>query len=685
MQKLKKMAGLASTLIVAISLMSFTARADDPSLIYGENIFPNGDFGLSAGEYVFPSNAPTEGVVAGYGVIGADIPPVACNDNDNTVLRANGTGFSSFFKLLTIESGATYTFSFDYKVDGTTDNIGFAFWCSSLNNRLPEVNIMDANQNQDVVFSDLTDGWRNASLVRTFTAGEIYDSLQMWMNVSSGCTIYIDNLSLVKDGTEDNIISGGDFEGFLDFASPSVLTPTPDENGIYGENASLGTNRAIIENDGVYGALIGGLDEDNYQLDVEVNEVGSDANLTLNVLDDANVSLKTFDIIVDGDTSTLVENVYTEAFETIDNAAKVQLEYQGTDPIEITALFIRPTYVSVFDPDKEYYEGPNQVVNGDFEAFDAGTVLSETQLEGAWGSVSLDTPGQIVDDNGNKVARIGRSDASDTHAYSSMFLMTPDTIVVGDLIRLSYDYKLTVSSDLADYMEIYQCFVGGANTPYYSVDFKRLGVDETYKNTSGDETIPYPITTEQLDNGYTRVTVDFQVTMDKVQWNSVRWLITPLAVGDYFYLDNVEIRFLSDEVPTVDVTSIEINEGDQELTVGQTVQLSTTILPADAEDKSVTWSSSNEEVATVSEDGLVTALKTGSTEISVTSANGKTDSIIVTVLSGGSGGGETPSGDDNMGLIIGLSIAGAVIILAIAGYLVYHFVFKKNKANREKK
>lgn len=685
MRKLKKIGGLGATLVAALSLMSFTAQADDPNLIYGGNIFPNGDFSLSAGEYVFPAIAPSEGVVAGYGVNGSDIPPVACMENNNTVIRASGTGFSSFFKLVAIESGATYTFSFDYKVEGTTDNIGFAFWCTSLNNRLPETNIMDANQNQAVIFTDLSDGWKNAKAERTFDADQVYDSLHMWMNVTSA-TIYLDNISLVKAGTSENIVSGGDFEGFLDYASPSELTSEPNENGIYGENAALGTNKAIISNNGVYGALINGLDEDNYQLDVEIaSTVSSDANLTLNVLDEENVSLDTFDIIASGDTSNLVENVYTTTFETIDNAARVQLEYQGTDDIEVSGIYIRPTYVSAFDPDKEYYEGKNQVVNGDFEAFDVGTVLSETQLEGAWGSVSLDTPGQIVDDNGNKVARIGRSDPSDTHAYSSMFLMTPDTIQIGDLIRISYDYKLTVSSDLSNYMEIYQCFVGGANTPYYSVDFKRLGVDESYKNTSGNENIPYPIRTEQLDNGYTRVTVDFQVAMDKVQWNSVRWLITPLAAGDYFYLDNVEIHFLSDEVPTIDVTSVTIEQGDQELNIGQTVQLSATIAPENAENKTLTWSSSNEQVATVDENGLVTAVSTGSTEITVTSANGKTDSIIVTVLGGSSGGETTPDGGDNMGLIIGLSVAGGIVILAIAGYLVYHFVFKKKKMNREKK
>ena len=42
-------------------------------------------------------------------------------------------------------------------------------------------------------------------------------------------------------------------------------------------------------------------------------------------------------------------------------------------------------------------------VNGDFEAFEVGTVFSEVQLEGAWGSVSLDNPATIQNVNGSHV------------------------------------------------------------------------------------------------------------------------------------------------------------------------------------------------------------------------------------------------------------------------------------------
>jgi len=66
---------------------------------------------------------------------------------------------------------------------------------------------------------------------------------------------------------------------------------------------------------------------------------------------------------------------------------------------------------------------------------------------------------------------------------------------------------------------------------------------------------------------------------------------------------------------------------------GQTVQLSATVLPVSVSsvDKTVTWSSSDESVATVDENGLVTALSGGTVTITA-SAGSYSDSCTVTVL-----------------------------------------------------
>lgn len=69
------------------------------------------------------------------------------------------------------------------------------------------------------------------------------------------------------------------------------------------------------------------------------------------------------------------------------------------------------------------------------------------------------------------------------------------------------------------------------------------------------------------------------------------------------------------------------------MTVGEHLQLLTTIQPIDATDQTVIWSSTNESVAVVSERGLVTAVGSGTCQIkaSANDGSGKTASCLVTV------------------------------------------------------
>ena len=82
----------------------------------------------------------------------------------------------------------------------------------------------------------------------------------------------------------------------------------------------------------------------------------------------------------------------------------------------------------------------------------------------------------------------------------------------------------------------------------------------------------------------------------------------------------------------VPVTSVALNKSALTLTIGATVKLTATVSPDDAADKSVIWSSDNEPVATVSDDGTVTAVAAGTATITVTTTDGgKTASCTVTV------------------------------------------------------
>jgi len=83
---------------------------------------------------------------------------------------------------------------------------------------------------------------------------------------------------------------------------------------------------------------------------------------------------------------------------------------------------------------------------------------------------------------------------------------------------------------------------------------------------------------------------------------------------------------------TVLPQSIELDKDDFTLNVGQTEKLTATISPQEAENKDVTWTSSNEAVATVSKDGIVTAVSEGEAEITaMTVEGGFIDSAVVHV------------------------------------------------------
>jgi hypothetical protein len=78
-------------------------------------------------------------------------------------------------------------------------------------------------------------------------------------------------------------------------------------------------------------------------------------------------------------------------------------------------------------------------------------------------------------------------------------------------------------------------------------------------------------------------------------------------------------------------TAITVNPKEAEQIIGRTVQLSYTLSPSDAEACSVTWRSLNSDIASVTQEGKVTALKPGTATITATTDNGCEDSFTLTV------------------------------------------------------
>lgn len=107
-----------------------------------------------------------------------------------------------------------------------------------------------------------------------------------------------------------------------------------------------------------------------------------------------------------------------------------------------------------------------------------------------------------------------------------------------------------------------------------------------------------------------------------------RWDKVKLSTGVEGYVFQSYIK----EYSYTKVTGITLSESNMEVRIGDTVTLTPTISPTGATYKDVYWSSNNNEVVTVSDEGIVTGVKEGTAIITVTTDDQlKTASCVVTV------------------------------------------------------
>lgn len=74
-------------------------------------------------------------------------------------------------------------------------------------------------------------------------------------------------------------------------------------------------------------------------------------------------------------------------------------------------------------------------------------------------------------------------------------------------------------------------------------------------------------------------------------------------------------------VETIHVESVSLDKTDANLEIGQTMTLTATVLPENADDKSVTWASTNPVIAEVDQNGNVTAIISGTVTITATTTD----------------------------------------------------------------
>jgi uncharacterized protein YjdB len=112
-------------------------------------------------------------------------------------------------------------------------------------------------------------------------------------------------------------------------------------------------------------------------------------------------------------------------------------------------------------------------------------------------------------------------------------------------------------------------------------------------------------------------------------------LVTAVSDGNTTIIGTTEDGgFIDSCVVTVviPVSSVSVTPEEINIAIDATQQLTATILPIDATNKNISWSSDNSAIASVDQNGLVTGVSIGSTVVSVTTEDGdKTDDCVVNV------------------------------------------------------
>ncbi|WP_369870872.1 Ig-like domain-containing protein, partial [Bifidobacterium pseudolongum] len=265
----------------------------------------------------------------------------------------------------------------------------------------------------------------------------------------------------------------------------------------------------------------------------------------------------------------------------------------------------------------------------------AGFDLTADGLEGADGEYTLNLA------------------AGDTVETTSTF--TPDNATYQHLVWQSMDPSVVRAG--AD--GVIRA-VGNGSTDLIAYSYGRVHKKTIHVTVSGSGPINVPVSSVTLDNTAVSLKVGdtkklnatvapSNATNKKVTWSSSDTTVASVdangsivavaagtatitaAAGGKSATATVAVT-KGDEPVGGDVTGISINGGDVEMAVNATKKLTFSVTPAGAVAKDVAWISGNDSVATVDNEGNVTARGEGSTDIFLL-VDGFMDQITVTVQS----------------------------------------------------
>lgn len=239
-----------------------------------------------------------------------------------------------------------------------------------------------------------------------------------------------------------------------------------------------------------------------------------------------------------------------------------------------------------------------------------------TSVTGSYGGKTITVSGLTV--TSNKTMTINKTNSG-----------LPTTKTTSEMTK-SYTVKNGATNDGT--MSI-RWGAGVYNTPLYNEFALPNGVkiqpgDTTYVKSIKADLYGY-INSDVYANGVKVTGVEGQPSVNgnskmlTFTINSNNWYIIGNSVDHDQCFYSIEFSIGEGSSPTdKPVTGVSLNKSTLSLEIGRSETLNATVNPADATNKNVTWTSNNNNVATVNSSGVVSALTVGNATITVTTVDG---------------------------------------------------------------
>lgn len=255
--------------------------------------------------------------------------------------------------------------------------------------------------------------------------------------------------------------------------------------------------------------------------------------------------------------------------------------------------------------------------------------------------------GKSVDSNSeahyydNKAMIVINSESADT---ISLVVAPPDLAALSEITGKSFDATTGMMVD------------SPKQNKYFAIMYRTKGTDGYYRYVSrlkGQFGVPEEtVVTEDDGTETNNTTLTFtgiytEHEFTKGIYRNNEWEpagVKGIVVDERYgaaadlanFFDSVQTPDTVEAASDIPVTGVGLAPSAATLTVGGTLTLEATVTPSDAADKSVVFASSDDSVAEVDENGVVTAKALGTATITVTTTDGSfTDTSSITVQAAG--------------------------------------------------